>query len=108
MAEEDLDYAYIRRRLSHEPDIPEGANIEVVGYTPILWSGWEGDFMGVLYRIAPEEQVRLYVMDGVHVAPEQLLATLKERLVEYERVIGETKIFLAKAHLAFGDVFDGD
>jgi hypothetical protein len=102
---EDLEY--IRARLERDPDLPEGANVSVLGFTPILWSGWEGDNMAVMYRIAPEEQVRLHVIDGVYVAPEDLLQTLRERLVEYERVIGETKTFLTKAVLAFGEP-DGD
>jgi hypothetical protein len=87
----------IKRRLSYEPDLPEGAEFEVLAYTPMLWSGWEGDSAAVLYRILPDGDPQLYVLDGVHTPPDRLLETLRERLVAYEKAAADTRRFIEKA-----------
>jgi len=84
----------IRRRMQFDPEIPEGADVDVLAATPVLWSGWECDTVAVLYRIRPEEKLRLHVMDGVHVTPENLQETLQERVVAYKEAIEETEEFL--------------
>jgi hypothetical protein len=94
--------------LSLSPGIPDEANIEVVVHTPVLWSGWEADYDALLYRIAPESEIRMHVFGSVDVSPRNLIETLKERLAEYERVVDLTRLFLQKAHLAYGNVFDVD
>jgi hypothetical protein len=87
----------IQRRLSYERDLPEGAEFEVIAYTPILWSGWEGDSDAVLYRILPDGEPQLYVLDGVHTPPDRLLETLQGRIGAYEKAIADTKAFITKA-----------
>jgi hypothetical protein len=87
----------VKRRLSYDPDRPEGAEIEVLAYVPMLWSGWECDSAAVLYRILPDGEPRLYVLDGVHVPSDRLLETLQERLAAYEKAIVDTRAFITKA-----------
>jgi hypothetical protein len=93
----DEDFRHVLRRLRYDPDLPENAKFEVLGYTPILWSGWEGDSGAVLFRILPDGEPQLHVLDGVHVTSETLLKALDDRIEVYEKAITKSKAFLAKA-----------
>lgn len=81
----DEDFRHVLRRLRYDPDLPENAKFEVLGYTPILWSGWEGDSGAVLFRILPDGEPQLHVLDGVHVTSETLLKALDDRIEVYEK-----------------------
>lgn len=98
----------IRRRLSHEPDLPEDVEFEVLAYTSMLWSGWEGDSAAVLYRILPDGEPRLYVLDGVHVTPGRLMEAIDERLAAYRKAIADTDRFRGIARVALGLQTDDD
>jgi hypothetical protein len=87
----------VRQRLLRDPEIPEGVDLEVLAATPILWCGWECDTVAVLYRILPDGEQQLHVLDSVGVSPELLLEKLEERVVAYREVIGDTEAFVAKA-----------
>jgi len=95
MTEEYLDS--VRQRLIRDPEIPEGADLEVLAATPILWCGWECDTVAVIYRILPAGEQQLHVLDGVGVSPRLLLKTLDERMDIYGKAISDTKAFIAKA-----------
>ena len=95
MTEEYLES--IRQRLYRDPEIPEGADIEVLAATPILWCGWECDTVAVIYRILPDGEQRLHVLDEVHVPSDRLLETLDERIVVYEKAVSDTKAFIERA-----------
>ncbi|TPK78204.1 hypothetical protein [Mesorhizobium sp. B2-4-17] len=112
MTDEDEDFLKaihqsVQRRLSYELELPQGAEFEVLAYAPILWSGWECDSAAALYRILPDGEPRLYVLDGVHTPRSRLLEALEERLTAYERAIANTKAFIAKARKAQGEHDDG-
>lgn len=98
MTDERLEIA--RQRLSYDPDIPEDTDLEVLAVVPILWSGWECDDEGVLYRILPDGGPKLHVSAAVNIPHETLIETLESRCEVYEDVLERTRAFIATAKQA--------
>jgi hypothetical protein len=89
-------------RMKLDPAIPKGIELEVLGYVPILWSGWESDTGAVLYRILPDGDPALHVFDRVDIEKAELLETLEKRIEVYEQVAAGTRAFLEKAQIELG------
>jgi len=75
---------------------------EVLGRVPMLWTGWEADTDAVLLRL-PGGRLAWYVLHCVDVPPEQVVETLRQRLVAYREAIEETEALLRLA----GEDVDG-
>lgn len=96
MADED-SLAVVRE--SNLREIEDGlrrsgvTDFQVLDWTEVLWSGWEGDSSAALIRVpgqAPKVAVCAHVGSGR--SPE---AMLRERLVAYEEAIRDTRRLLA-------------
>lgn len=69
------------------------ADFQVLDWTEILWSGWEGDSSAALVRIPGQgPKVSVYAHIGSGRSPE---AMLRERLVAYEDAIRDTRRLIA-------------
>lgn len=70
--------------------LPDDFTGEVLGMIDIAWSGWEGDHTALLYRRDGVKGIEI-LSATLSQRPQDILA---DRIVEYERLIRDTRAFL--------------
>ena len=95
----DQERNLLRSRMKHETKnfgfpSEQAAEIEILGFVPILWPGWEGHGGVALLRL-PNGSLRFYVLDDVDRGGQTVVEILRERLSAYAEAMDRTRAMLA-------------